>query len=172
MSILHSSNNHNTWICIPFSTTWNIQNICFVCLIFTEVNSACMDPWNQNLSATVWYNRVFLCGLLVLLLLLEKSVKTDFFERRWPSWGWSVCPIYQVVSSLWENNILKQQSRAERNWSGQYPQILISLFTFSWPALIRKVILSVEKIRNRDIIALHLTIGHQKEKKQLYEESN
>lgn len=58
--------------------------------------------------------------------------KSEFFESRW-----SVCPIYQVTSSLLENNILKQQSREKLIRS--LPSDIDYDFSFSWLALIRKV---------------------------------
>lgn len=103
-----------------------------------------------------WCNLVFLCSgrthdnipdlyffffffflSIVLCCFAVKKCKEKVFESRWPSLGWSVCPIYQVMSSFLENNILTQQSREKLIRS--LPSDIDHTVAFSWPASIRKV---------------------------------
>lgn len=52
--------------------------------------------------------------------------------------GWSDCSMYQVISSLLENNILKQWSR-EKLPLRSLPSDIDHAFAFSWLALTTKV---------------------------------
>lgn len=108
---------------------------------------------------------LFLSQLLLLVLYFCKVQKLHFSERRWLPQGWSIGPIYQVMSSLLDN-ILKQQSREKliKSLSSDTDHAV----AFSWPALIRNATCLGFKKRGgqRNIIILYFTFLSSKTQKR------
>lgn len=112
-----------------------------------------------------WCNMVFLCSgqtydnipdlyFLYFAASLWKNVKKKFSRAGGHHWdGPSVQYIRSWVLS-WKITYLR--SRAERNWSGHYPQILITLLRSRGRLRSERLPFLFETIRNRNIIVYYI----------------
>ncbi len=144
MCIFHSSQKHHTredLICKPRSTnfTAHSQYECLLCLfcLWNNCRWSCMHAsWKYN--SILWNNMAFLCGCRDMsdsdrsffLSLSFLSLWKTFSESRWPSRECSSVQSIRLWVLSWKITYLC--SRAERNWSGHYPQILIMLVLVSF----------------------------------------